>query len=206
MKISEREHSKTDTPFLFISILGRPGSGKGTQAELLGKQFSLKHISTGELLRKRAEQDDMVGRVIRDTLEKGKIIPTPITFMLWMPELDALLNKSDEWRGVLFDGSPRKLHEAEMLDDVFELYGWQKQFYVLNIIISEEEAMRRLLKRGRSDDEEQDIRERLDWFKTLVEPVLERYRAKGNLVDINGEQSVEAVQKEILSKLAHLLQ
>lgn len=191
--------------FLFIAILGRSGSGKGTQAELLEKTFHLKHISTGALLRKRGEQGDLVGRTIKRELEQGKAIPTPLTFMLWMPELDALYNDPGEWRGILFDGSPRKVNEAQMLDDTLELYGWQDYFCVLNVVISEEESMKRLLKRGRTDDEEKDIKERLGWFKTLVEPTIEHYRAKGKLIDINGEQPIEAVQEEIVSKLGAFL-
>ncbi|MBI2574152.1 MAG: nucleoside monophosphate kinase [Candidatus Wildermuthbacteria bacterium] len=201
----EEKNVESKKPFLFIAILGRPGSGKGTQAELLEKKFELKHISTGALLRKRGEQDDILGKTIKSVLEQGKLIPTPITFMLWMPELEALLKDGGEWQGVLFDGSPRKLHEAQMLDDTLELYGWSDRFCVLNIAISEEESMKRLLKRGRSDDEEQDIRERLNWFKTSVEPVLDHYRAKGKLIDVDGGQSVDAVHEEILSKLGAFL-
>ncbi|MBI2121392.1 MAG: nucleoside monophosphate kinase [Candidatus Wildermuthbacteria bacterium] len=190
--------------FKFLAILGRAGSGKGTQAELLGQKFPFKHISTGQLLRDRAENKDFLGKKIADIINAGGLIPTPVTFMLWMPELEALARQT-EYRGLLFDGSPRKLHEAEMLNDTLELYGWDKDMRVLNIGISEEEALRRLLKRARSDDDEQSIKNRLAWFTTHVEPTMEYYRKKGLLVDINGEQSVEDVQKEILLKLADFL-
>lgn len=186
--------------FKFISILGRPGSGKGTQAELLEKKFPFEHISTGNLLRKRAKKRDFLGRKIHAILDRGMFIPTPIVFQLWMPELERL-KRQKKYQGIVFDGSPRRLYEAEMLDEVLELYGWEKNFRILNLLISPKEAMRRLLKRGRSDDEVEDIKNRLSWFHTEVDPVLRYYRKKGFLVDINGEQSIENVQKEILRKL-----
>lgn len=190
--------------FKFLSILGRAGSGKGTQAELLGRLFPFKHISTGQLLRDRAQEKDFLGKKIADILEVGGIIPTPITFMLWMPELEKLAQQTT-YQGLLFDGSPRKLHEAQMLDDTLELYGWSEHMRVLNINISKEEAMRRLLLRARSDDDEASIRSRLAWFKTYVEPTLDHYRKKGLLVDVQGEQPVEDVHKEVLLKLKDFL-
>lgn len=190
--------------FKFLSILGRAGSGKGTQAELLGQIFPFKHISTGKLLRDRAEKNDFLGKKIAEIMEAGGLIPTPITFMLWMPEFEKLAQQSD-FQGLLFDGSPRKLHEAEMLDDSLKLYGWSEHMRVLNIVISEEEAVRRLLLRARSDDDESSIRARLAWFTTHVEPTLEHYRKKGLLVDVNGEQPAEDVHRDILLKLKDFL-
>lgn len=191
-------------PFIFLSFLGRPGSGKGTQAKLLAEKYPLKHISSGRLLRARAKKRDFLGRKIHTILEKGALIPTPVIFQLWMPELQALLKES-KYRGVILDGSPRKLYEAKMLEEVLELFGWDKELHVLDIWVSEKEAIKRLLKRGRSDDEIEDIKSRLKWFHYEVDPVLRHFKKKGILLQINGEQSREAVHKEIMRKLKKFL-
>src|SRR3989344_8404765 len=108
-------------PYLIV-ILGRPGSGKGTQATLLEKKFKFEHLSTGQLLRDRAKKRDFLGKVIHKTLDAGKLMPTPIVFQLWMPRLERFRHQK-KFKGVLFDGSPRKLYEARMLDETMEFYG-----------------------------------------------------------------------------------
>ena len=191
---------KTSKP-LFIIILGRPGSGKGTQADLLEKKFNLQHVSTGQILRRRAKKKDYVGKKLFEILESGNLVPTPLVFQLWMPILEAFYKKSTK-KGILFDGSPRKLYEARMLDETLRFYSWKKsQITVLNIQISPKEAMKRLLKRGRHDDERADIQNRLGWYIEEVIPVLLHYKRQGLKFDVNGAQSVEDVHKEILRKL-----
>lgn len=190
---------ETKRPVFFI-LLGRPGSGKGTQADLLEEKFGLEHISTGALLRKRAEDRDYVGERLHAIIDSGGLVPTPLVFQLWMPALERLRDE-EGLKGILFDGSPRKLYEARMLEEVMDFYGWGENIVALNIDISREEAMRRLLKRGRHDDDKDDIERRLEWFESEVVPVIEFYRSKGVLLDINGAQAVKDVHKEILSKL-----
>lgn len=189
-------------PYVLV-ILGRPGSGKGTQAGLLEKKLKFEHLSTGQLLRERAGKRDFLGKVIHKTLDAGKLVPTPIVFQLWMPRLERFRH-SKTFKGVLFDGSPRKLYEARMLDETMEFYGWERNLVVLNIVISPKEAMKRLLKRGRHDDDRDDIKRRLAWFRQEVNPVLRFYQKKGVRIDIDGERSVHKIHTDILHKLKKL--
>ena len=183
---------------LALAVLGRSGSGKGTQIDYLKRDFGFVSYSTGALFRKRAKKDDHTGRKLKKLLDDGQIIPPSITIHTWMPELERFKKKNTS--RIIMDGSPRKILEAYILDDAIEWYEW-KNMKVLNIIISEREAIKRLVKRGRSDDELSDIKNRLAWFKVEVEPVLRYYKKKGMLIDINGEQSREDVYKEIRKKI-----
>ena len=187
----------------FIVILGRPGSGKGTQAALLEKKFRFEHLSTGQLLRDRMRKTDLAGKIIRKILHAGKLVPTPIVFQLWMPRLERF-RRNKKFTGVLLDGAPRKLYEARMLDETLDFYGWDQSIVVLNLIISPKEAMKRLLKRNRHDDDRDDIARRLAWFRTEVLPVLRFYQKKGVRIDIDGERGIETIHRDILRKLKKL--
>lgn len=183
--------------FSVISIIGRSGSGKGTQAQILQEKTGFEVIRTGDLLRKRAQETDAVGHTLKETLKRGLLVPTPIVFSLWMPILMRMKNEGLV-KGVIFDGNPRKLYEAQMLDEVFEMFDWKERFRAYHLRISDEEAERRLLARGRHDDNPGDIMERLGYFRTEVVPMLEYYKKSGVLVEVNGEQSVEEVHEEIM--------
>lgn len=188
--------------FSVLSMLGRPGAGKGTQIELLERSMGkYEVIRTGNLLRKKAKQQNLIGKIVRNALDRGLLIPTPIVFSLWMPILMKVKRKESKYRGVIFDGNPRKLYEAQMLDEVLEMFSWNNCFRVCHIYISEKESRKRLRARDRSDDTTKEIEERLRWFRTDVEKTLEHYRKRGVLIKINGEQSQEAVHKEIQKKL-----
>lgn len=201
MKLSERKRSEaphSKSPLLII-LLGRPGSGKGTQADLLEEKFGFEHLSTGQLLRERTKKNDSIGKLIKHIQGTGALVPTPIVFQLWCPYLERYYTKGV--KGILLDGSPRKLYEAYMLLELAEMYGWTKNVKALNIVISPKEAMRRLRKRGRFDDDIPDIKNRLQVFRKEVMPALRFLKKQGLRIDINGEQSIENVHKEILRKL-----
>ncbi len=182
-----------------ISLIGRPGCGKGTQAERIIEKTDWEPIYTGKLLRERAKKDDFMGNKIEKALSEGRLIPTPVVFNIWMPKLIEF-RQAGNVDGVLFDGNPRKLYEAKMLEEVFQMFEWN-DFIPIHIDISREESKRRLLKRGRADDHEEEIERRLGWFETDVEPVLDFYKEKGILKTINGEQSIKKVQKDIINLL-----
>ncbi|MEK7520172.1 MAG: nucleoside monophosphate kinase [Patescibacteria group bacterium] len=212
-----------DNP-LNIIILGRSGSGKGTQAKLLVEELNLEYIATGDLLRAFAERGNIAGLKLKETLTHGKLVPSWFAFFIWMEKL-AYTNMH---KGVLFDGSPRKIAEAEMLDDVLAWFGRTNMKVVL-IDISREEAHHRLSNRmvcpscgkgaykkndgntrcrycqaeliARPDDDPMAIESRLDWFENEVIRVIEYYRAKGCLITVSGEQSPEDAHREIMGKL-----
>ena len=181
-----------------IFFLGRPGSGKGTQIDYLEKSTGFKVIRTGELLRKKATEDDFLGKKTKEALSEGALIPTPLVFLIWMPLLVRF--REEGVPGVIFDGNPRKLYEAKMLEELFTMFGWSN-LTALHLNISPEEARRRMLARGRQDDNEKEIANRLSWFEEEVMPVVENYNQEGKLIDVNGEQSVEQVWEEIKEKL-----
>lgn len=186
-----------------VILLGRSGSGKGTQAALLAKEFGLAHISTGALLRQRCQEQDFLGRELKATLEGGRLVPTPLVFHLWLHELERL--RESNAKGVVFEGSPRKLYEAWMLKETLDFYGWGKDVKAVHVKISDKEALRRLLKRGRNDDETEAIKRRLAWFQKEVAPVIAFYKKERVLVEADGQQSVEEVQKELKKKLKRFL-
>ena len=189
---------------IVICVLGKAGAGKGTQVNLLKERLGLNYIGSGELLRKRKEIKDFTGKKIADVIDKGRLVPSPVIFALWMAELEKIRNLEKN-NGILIDGSPRKILEAHLIEEAVNWYGWSDNFKIMIIDISDEEAVARLLKRaeieGRADDTEEGIRKRLGWYKDEVEPVIEFFEKKGSVVKINGEQSVEDVYNEIIQRL-----
>ncbi len=181
-----------------ISFLGKPGSGKGTQINYLQEKTGFKVINTGELLRARAENSDFIGIKIKECLEKGALIPTPMVFLLWMPLLIEFQEKNIQ--GIIFDNNPRKLYEAKLLEEVFNMFEWS-DVSVVYLKISDKEVYKRLLKRKRSDDTEENIRARLDCFQEEVMPIINFYQNQKKLIEINGEGTVEEIKEEIDKKV-----
>ncbi len=153
-------------------------------------------IVVGELFRKLAKKDSLLGRKVKKIMDEGGLPPLWLASSLWISRIDEELN--DEI--LILDGTPRRLKEAELLDEVLEFSGRPKAVAIL-INISAEESMKRLLKRARPDDTEARIKNRLAWYETEVIPALEYYRANNLLLEVNGEQSRKEVFKELESKL-----
>lgn len=212
---------------LVVIFLGKPGSGKGTQAELLGKKLGLDYIGSGDLLRQRVIKKDFTGRKTNIVIGRGGLIPTPVIFKLWLDKFEEFKKKKN-LKGFIIDGAPRQLDEALLINEALEWYEWDKNLKVILIHISNKEAVWRLTKRRicqkceeiipylgkfremtecpkcggklirRDDDTVQGVKNRLSWFRTDVQPVINYYRKTGRLIKINGEQSIEDVFKDIL--------
>lgn len=215
---------------LIIILLGKSGSGKGTQAELLKKKFKLDYIGSGDLLRARSKKPDFTGRKIAKTLAEGKLIPLSAIFKLWLDQAEKLKNKNN-FKGLIMDGNPRRIFEAYLIDEAFKFYEWDRNVKVFLVDISNKEAVWRLTKRrickdckeiipfvgefrkmkrcpkcqgqlvARNDDTIAAAKNRLAWFKKDVQPIVNYYRKTGRLIKINGEQSIEDVFKDILKAL-----
>jgi len=213
-----------------IILLGKSGCGKGTQAELLKKKFSLDYIGSGDLLRARAKKNDFTGKKLKKSLLSGKLIPTPVILKFWIDKVEALKSKKNI-KGLLMDGNPRKILEAYFIDEALGWYDWDKNIKVFEINISDKEAVFRLTKRRicinckeiipyvgefkklakcnkcggklvkRSDDTVKSAKNRLAWFKKEVHPIINYYKKSGRLIKINGEQPIEDVFKDILKLL-----
>ncbi|MCH7828372.1 nucleoside monophosphate kinase [Patescibacteria group bacterium] len=190
--------------FPIVIILGKSGSGKGTQAKLLSDKTGFHIVSSGKLLRSRIKKKDFLGKKLRKIIYGGGLAPSPLIFHLWLHEFERLLPQR-KIKGLIFEGSPRKLYEAFLLDEVLEFYSANKNMRVVHIQLSNKEARKRLHKRGRVDDELNEVNKRLRWFKIEVTPTVKHYRMEKILVEVNGEQSVEKVHQEIMRKLKTFL-
>lgn len=187
---------------MHVVFYGPEGSGKGTQAKLLADQLHLPILTSGDLVRDAAANDKgIIGEVCRQALAEGKYVADSEMFVLWKWRL----KEEDAKGGWIMDGFPRNVEQAKFLDDKIDKYGYkvEKVFY-LNL--SEEESYKRLIKRARpvqagSDelhDSPERIKTRLEMYKTGEKDVLEFYRQKGVLVEINADQSIEEVHGEIM--------
>lgn len=196
-----------------IFFLGKSGSGKDTQADLLIEEFKFNFISSGGLLRdfknrsstfpegslERYEADG-----IKRILDAGKFVPTLTIACQWRFAALEVMKNFKQSTGLVFGGSPRKLAEAMILDDFFSKWPEaQTHFTICPVVItlSDEETAKRLLLRGREDDNEQAIKNRLAEFNEFVEPVIDYFKKSGRLLVVNGEQSIDDVHKDVLKVL-----
>lgn len=176
-----------------ISVIGPPGSGKTTQGQLLAQKLSLLHISMGGVCREVAEQDTDEGRQVKAALEKGILVDDDLVLKLFYDRI----SQSGCQSGFIADGNPRTLHQAQKMEE-------QSPFdKVVFIRVSLVVAKERLLKRGRADDTEGTITRRFRIFSKQIAPILDFYREKGKLVEVDGDGSVEAVAKETMAKLGY---
>lgn len=179
-----------------VILLGRSGCGKGTQADLLVKAFGFKYIESGSILRHFAKKRTFSGRKLKQTMEKGYFAPTFLLPYLWV----GYLEKFTDHYNIIFDGSPRTLIEAELLDQALEWYD-RKDYVVLLLDISRKEAFRRLIERRRNDDTARSVNRRLDLFDKEVVSALNFFKKKNKLIKIFGEQTIEKVHQEIVRVL-----
>ena len=184
-----------------LILFGPPGSGKGTQSEKIVNKFDLKHLSTCDLLRREIAEKTPLGTEAKSFMDKGQLVPDEVVIGM----IDSCISQNSGAKGFLFDGFPRTVAQAEALDKLLAL----KKTAISKVIaleVSEEELVKRLLKRGetsgRSDDtNEEVIRKRYAVYKNETEAVGEHYKALGRFVSIKGEGTVEeifnALSKEI---------
>ena len=172
-----------------LIVLGAPGSGKSTQAELLAKFMDVPCLETSNLLYYLSQENSKVGQEIKKIMESGDLVEDELTIETMSGQL-----KSPNYKnGVVIDGFPRSLTQAQKFKFPVDK--------VLYIKVSDKENTKRLLKRGRKDDTAELIKKRLEIYHQETEPVLEFYRQKGILLEVNGEQLVETIHQEILKNL-----
>jgi len=181
-----------------IILFGPPGSGKGTQSEKIVEKYDLIHLSTGNLLRQEIAEKTPLGLEAKSLMDKGQLVPDEVVIGM----IDTCLEKHAGAKGFLFDGFPRTVAQAEALDKLLALRKTAIH-KVLALEVSEEELVKRLLKRGessgRSDDtDETVIRKRYTVYKNETEPVAEYYKEQNKLERIKGEGSVNEIF-EVLS-------
>ena len=176
-----------------LILFGPPGSGKGTQSEKIVNKFDLKHLSTGDLLRRELAEKTPLGLEAKSFMDKGQLVPDEVVIGM----IDSSLDKNPNAKGFLFDGFPRTVAHAEALDKLLSLKKTEIS-KVLALEVSEEELIKRLLRRGetsgRSDDTNEDIiRNRLAVYNKDTAAVAEHYKALGKFEAIKGEGTVEEI-------------
>ena len=180
---------------LDILILGPPGAGKGTQAELISAETGVPHINTGDMYRAAVAAGSELGAKVKPYMEAGELVPDDLTIEV----VRERLSQPDTMDGFALDGFPRTLPQAEALDSI--LGDTDREItVVLDFHLSEKLAEQRLLKRaleqGRDDDTPEIIHRRMETMR-IPEELVEFYRARGLLVGIHAERSIEDVFAEV---------
>ena len=189
---------KTFRDFIFeqigrmrIIMLGGPGSGKSTYAKELIKHFNIEHIYPGGMLRKEVEKGSEIGQAVKNIIDKGEFVPSNIV-------LDLIKQKVEKSpKGYILDGWPRYMQQVEEMEQAnIEVD------YAVFLDVSREEVLRRLLARGRADDKEEIINNRIDLYQRETGPVVEYFRKRPGFISVNAEGSTpENIAKEIIKRI-----
>ena len=176
-----------------IVLFGAPGSGKGTQSAKIIDQFGLYHISTGEVLREHIARGTELGLTAEKYISKGHLIPDELIIDLIADVID---NDAREAKGVVFDGFPRTIPQAEALKKMLEERG-SKVHSVVGLEVPEEELVERMINRGketgRADDNIETIKNRLEVYRNQTHPLRVFYINEGNYLPVNGSGTVEEI-------------
>lgn len=210
-----------------IVLVGPPGAGKGTQAQLIAERLSIPHISTGDIFRANVKQETELGKLAKQYMDRGDLVPDEVTIAMVRDRLA----QPDAKSGFLLDGFPRNVSQAETLKKILAEDFGQKLDRVLELGVDEEEVVKRLSGRRtcrqcgrishvantsdpdgvcsncggelyqRDDDKEETIRRRLEVYKEQTAPLVSFYRDEGILVSINATGPVEEVTRRALEAL-----
>jgi adenylate kinase len=212
---------------MYTIILGAPGAGKGTQADILSQEMNLPHIASGDLFRQAAEERTEIGLLAKSYMDKGELVPDEVTVRIILDRIE----QPDCAAGCILDGFPRTLQQAKALDKAFEQKG-ESVDKAIYIDVPREELVKRLSGRWlcrncqmpyhmtssppktpgkcdkcggelyqRSDDKEETVRERINVFFNQTLSILDYYKKQGKLTKVNGNQEIQEVTEAILSAL-----
>jgi adenylate kinase len=184
-----------------LILFGPPGSGKGTQSEKLIVKYGLKHLSTGDLLRSEINRQTALGLAAKSFMDKGQLVPDEVVIGM----IASALEENPQARGFLFDGFPRTSAQAQALDNLLELKK-NAIAVMLALDVSEEELVKRLVKRGetsgRSDDNnDQVIRARIGEYHSKTAAVADYYRKFDKVVMINGEGGIDEIFDSLCAEI-----
>lgn len=175
-----------------IVIFGAPGSGKGTQSDLLVQKYGFKHISTGDVLRTEIKNGTELGKTAKSFIDKGQLIPDSLMIDILAATYDSLC----PCEGVIFDGFPRTIPQAEALKQMLAERGCEVSG-MLELDVPEEMLMERLINRGktsgRADDNAETIKKRLDVYNSQTAPLIEWYEKEGKRNAIKGYGPLEEI-------------
>jgi adenylate kinase len=183
-----------------LIIMGPPGAGKGTQAKFIAEHFAIPAISTGDIFRVNVSQGTPLGIKAQKFMDAGEYVPDEVTNLMVRNRID----EADANPGFLLDGYPRTLAQVTELDDMIAFTGHRLDAVVV-LTVDPEEIVQRLLQRahveGRADDTEDVIRRRQELYTEQTAPLIDVYRDRGLLVEVDGMGEVEEVTKRIFAAL-----
>ncbi len=179
-----------------IVLLGKTGSGKGTQAKFLSKKLGFKKFVTGDRFREMKQLNNPLGRKVKEVYEGGLLMPHWLASFIFE---EALFNLEDG-EGIVFEGTGRTLEESKLFDDICQWLG--RDYIAFHLDVSDEEVIKRQQERKRDElDTLEKIKKRLEEYQIHTAPAIDYFRQKGNLVEIDGNKSIEDVQEDILKHL-----
>ena len=188
---------------LNIVIFGAPGSGKGTQSEFIIKKFGVNHISTGDVLRAEIKNNTELGKTAKGYIDQGQLVPDSLIIDI----LASVLDNLKESKGVIFDGFPRTIPQAEALKVMLN-ERVQDVSIMLDLDVPEEELITRLIKRGqecgRADDNMETIKKRLVVYNTQTSPLKDYYKKEGKYQYIKGLGTLESIFGDIVTAVEKL--
>jgi len=211
-------------------LLGPPGAGKGTQAETIANEFSIPHISTGDIFRQNIKEQTELGKKAKGFMDGGLLVPDELTVEL----VKDRIQKDDCKNGFLLDGFPRTIFQADALEEALKSME-QNLDCVINIIVSSDLLVQRAVGRRvckdcgqtyhmtfnkpekegicdkcggellqRKDDAEETVSKRISVYQEQTEPLIDYYTNKGIIININGEEPIPEVGKQIIAKMRAL--
>lgn len=183
-----------------LVLFGPPGAGKGTQSDKLIQKFGFVHISTGDLFRWHTKNDTPLGKRVKDIMNSGELVPDEITIAMLKEELD----KNPQAKGFLFDGFPRTVPQAEVLDKFMKENGTAIH-HIIALDVTEQEVRKRIAKRrtegNRADDEEEKLNKRIVEYFTKTVHVLPFYEKQGRLKTVQGIGNIEDIFESICQQI-----
>ena len=214
-----------------VILLGAPGAGKGTQADIMSSRLAIPKLSTGDILRAEIAKGTKLGSQVREIMAAGLLVPDHIMIAL----IQNRLNKPDCKKGFILDGFPRTINQADELDEVFKTLPWKGKTYVISLDVNEDELIKRISGRFsckackasyhsvynkpendgvcdrcgsrefvyREDDKEEAVKIRLKAYYENTAPLINYYKQKEKLYSIDGMQSIEEIASNIAKKLAY---
>lgn len=187
-----------------IVFFGKPGAGKGTQAQFLKEQYNLTHLSTGDIFRFNLKNETELGKIAQTFMDKGDLVPDDLTIKMLQEEVE----KNKDAAGFLFDGFPRTLPQAIALDEFLKNKG-QEITATVALEADDEILIQRLLERGKTsgradDQDEEKIRNRYEEYNNKTAPLASYYQDQNKYIALNGIGTIEEVSdrlKEVFSKI-----
>ena len=187
-----------------LLIMGPPGAGKGTQAAIIGEHYGIPAISTGNIFRLAITNRTKLGERIKRIIADGGYVPDSLSVQVVVDRL----KEEDAKGGWLLDGFPRTLGQVQALDEELDAHGFTLKA-VVSLTADEDAIVDRMLKRaeieGRPDDNEETIRHRMEVYHEQTDPLLDVYRTRGLLIEVDGMGTVDEVSQRVLGALAERL-